>query len=376
MALSQFYVDHDPAVGSDSSGDGLSAGTAFLTIGKAFEEVDSVTGAPGPVDHCIIWVKASPSNPEVLSAQIDFDDLTMTPSITNFLSIIGYKTTIGDGGDFSDLSGYFTIDCNSAVATPFVNEDSHCVFMNMKLVGHTSTAISSASNCIFANVDISGNAGGWAVMPGTDSKCINVTLHDSNAHTRGFSISNRTVLHGCTAYNLTSGSLAWVANSGQDTQIVGCLFYGNTALAECIDTTDDGGVIMNNRIIGPGSGSRPAIQVNSGHQEIAVIGNVVTDWTGGSVMAVASTGNVPVALRNTHFNCNAYKSGTGQVVADDGGNNENPMLDPHYLCTNPNLMSKGFPHSWGEDNPNRGIPGGAQNVTIGEQKFRHRPVTS
>ena len=88
MAKSEYYVD--PLNGSDTTGDGLSDGTAWQTVQNALNSITKNT-----TDGDRINVKDTAD--DVLTAPLQFGAIG-SYSLTYGLLIEGYSTNAGDGG--------------------------------------------------------------------------------------------------------------------------------------------------------------------------------------------------------------------------------------------------------------------------------------
>lgn len=104
--MAEYYVDY--LNGNDTTGDGLSDGTAWKTIQKA---LDTITKASPGLDR--INVKSSAA--QVLAASLDFTTIEASIVSTSPLVIQGYDSTAGDGGEAEiDMNGSSTYQIGSS----------------------------------------------------------------------------------------------------------------------------------------------------------------------------------------------------------------------------------------------------------------------
>jgi len=144
MARSEYYVD--PLNGSDTTGDGLSDGTAWQTVQKALNSITKNT-----TDGDRINVKDTAD--DVLSAQLDFSTIG-NYDLAYGLLIQGYTSTAGDGG-IGGISGGGTTGI-------IVTQRNYIAFKDMHLHNTGANIIvnvrrGAIDNCEFNNSSRTGD---------------------------------------------------------------------------------------------------------------------------------------------------------------------------------------------------------------------------
>lgn len=162
MAKSEYYVD--PLNGSDTTGDGLSDGTAWQTVQKALNSITKNT-----TDGDRINVKDTAD--DVLTAQLDFVTIG-NYTLTAGLLIEGYSTDAGDGG-VGGISGGGTTGIITTTR-------SYIGFRNMHLHNTGANAIisinrGSVDGCEFDNSSFTGN-----IVQVTEGSCSNCYFHNTD----------------------------------------------------------------------------------------------------------------------------------------------------------------------------------------------------
>ena len=162
MAKSEYYVD--PLNGSDTTGDGLSDGTAWQTVQNALNSITKNT-----TDGDRINVKDTAD--DVLTAPLQFGAIG-SYSLTYGLLIEGYSTNAGDGG-VGGISGGGTTGIITTTR-------SYIGFRNMHLHNTGANAIISISRgalegCEFDNSSFTGN-----VVQVNEGSCSNCYFHNTD----------------------------------------------------------------------------------------------------------------------------------------------------------------------------------------------------
>jgi hypothetical protein len=145
VAIADYYVD--PLSGNDTTGDGLSDGTAWQTVQKALDTITQGT------DGDRINIKDSAT--ETLTAALDTATNYGTPTTAKPLVFQGYSSTQGDGGRFDINCGgsnglFATINLNYVMlkdghvrnsgSNKLIDCTSYVTLLNMEISDCTGTA--------------------------------------------------------------------------------------------------------------------------------------------------------------------------------------------------------------------------------------------
>lgn len=228
--MADYYVD--PALGSDSNaGTSPGAGNAYLTPGKAMQ-----TAIAAATAGFRIYVKGSATSTtttdtaNVAGGRLDF---TLSGTQSAFNRLIGYTTTITDGGRFTFALG-------SGLTGPLVttnNANSFHDIRNLNLTGNSTSGASALTHNgrsnRMANVKVSAFTGGGA----------HIVIINNDASLRRFEVSGGNTSN--SAALIVNGSAqvsdGWVhGNAGRGVHIAANAADALIRVASCDHTGANG----------------------------------------------------------------------------------------------------------------------------------------
>ena len=281
MAATEYYVD--PLNGSDTSGDGLSDGTAWQTVQHA---LDSITKNTTDGDRINIKDTAD----DVLTASLDY---TIIGSYANTYSLVfqGYTSVAGDGGIGGISGGGGNFSISGATYIHFKDMRLH----NTGTATILTTARASVENCTFENGanGISHNIGsivgcrfydltGTGISSYRSLVAENHFENGTNKMTYGVSVNSPTCSVVNNTFSIDAATTAIRSNS-DPIQIFGNSILGNGGTGNGILLGKDcyGSIVANNLIEGFSGASGAGISrtINSGARDIALLNNSVYDCT-------------------------------------------------------------------------------------------------
>ncbi len=283
MAKSEYYVD--PLNGSDTTGDGLSDGTAWQTVQHALHNITKDT-----TDGDRINVKDTAD--DVLSAQLDFTTIG-SYGLNYGLLIEGYTSTAGDGG-VGGISGGGT----TGIIT---TQRLYIFFKNMHLHNTGANTIISVKragieSCEFDNSSATGNN-----VQLSDGCVINCHFHNLGGDALSLSIG------------VARGNYF---TQGVDYEMNRAIELATNAFADrniiSVDGATDGihgganpCTATNNSVIAA-SGTGTGIDVSSSNYASSFVNNVVEGFSTGISKV---NRDAAIISKNSAFNCTTAFSG-------------------------------------------------------------------
>jgi len=280
--------------GNDSTGDGTSYATRWLTIQKFID-----AGTTGQANRLNV------SGSETLSASLDFTTRPMTLTQDNFLLIEGITDTADDGGIFALDGG----------ANEIINDDnldaiflSRCKFTNWG----TGTAFSLDNWCGFSECEFDGE--------GSRTHIIDSDIQLSIVNCK---------IHG-------------LASTGTVLTIAG-LCYGNYFQMDSMTTTDyiinlaSSGAAAINNVISMKTTSSGVVGIRLGGDDHSAIGNTVFNQSVGTGVGIQNSNEGASILNNIVCGCGTgIEAAVGSTLRMYGGNKlwnntTNETLNNHVI---------------------------------------------
>ena len=298
MAASEYYVD--PLSGNDTTGDGLSDGTAWQSVQHA---LDSITKNSTDGDRINIKDTAD----DVLTAQLDFT-LIGAYSLNHSLVFQGYTSTAGDGGigGISGGGGNFSISTTGYVS-----------YKDLRLHNTGTANVLAANRSFVENCTIENGATGLTHNEGSILGCRFYDLtgyglscyralaaenHFENGPTNKMTYACYASSHSLFVVNNTfsiDGSTIGIRSSNNPIHIFGNSILSNGGTGDGIYLSKDAysATIANNLVEGFSGvgGAGIARQIHSGTRDAAVLNNSVynctTEYEGALDYVALNSGN-------------------------------------------------------------------------------------
>ena len=303
MALTDYYVD--PLSGSDTTGDGLSDGTAWQSVQHALDNITRNT-----VDGDRINIKAGTA--EVLTGSLSFATFG-TPSILAGLVLQGYASAQGDGG-IGEIDG----NGNNVSANSYVS------YIDLKIHNGAATGdLIKVTQAVAVNCEVYDAFNG--IDSGIYSSIVNCYVY--NCDNYGIELSGSSIASGC-----------YVRSRSTDSRgaMVTCIYLlGRPSFAErCIvscDSTTNGiycfqdGTNPINCSIFSGGGTGNGIILGTSAIGSGCRNNLIEGFSGVGGAGIHWTTSTPgeakgIVAYNSIFNCTTALSNDNDVQAYKANN--------------------------------------------------------
>lgn len=283
-----------------------------FAVGGALATISTAVSATGRVGSNKIFVKASATY--TITTTITLNTAVTPSSTVPPNRIIGYTTTRGDAGRASitlstntgltalagvGVTGWyienFTINCASLGTSTGISIDDNSLVVNVKVSNCTTAGVSLNSSNFESVID--------SEITGCTAACTAaLTVAGSGAQ----------ILRNWIHDNVSPGLLL----TNRSTVIFNLITNNTGASSDCIQSPNDGSVILNNTIYGCG---RDGIRITTNDliDEIHIRNNLIVNATGHGITGGAAAGSPALS----QFDGNAYFNNTAgnRVNMDDTG---------------------------------------------------------
>ena len=319
----EYYVR--PVNGNDSTGDGLSHATAWLTTSHALGTIAIDTTDGDRINVC-------DEGTETLTAAMPFSTYGGHSSRNAGLTIEGYTATAGDGGLFSfDCGGYGFVSATS---------QDYIVIQNGKFTnwGYGNLCFYLDDYCSFVNLEFdatipSGNNSYRCIVAGSVTNIIGCKFHnfyDTSGVCIQCSSSSRIINN---HIDTSSHAALRIYNA--------VLVYGNLILngrynGECIELRNGyGSRIINNSLISSASSTAQGIGANDAGLDsslILIMNNYIEGFigVGGAGISFNSDYGPNWVTNNYVYNCTDPDDSMGELFTTRN--------DPTIVVSDPGLM--------------------------------------
>tara|TARA_B100000745_G_scaffold296963_1_gene243136 strand:+ start:7188 stop:8333 length:1146 start_codon:yes stop_codon:yes gene_type:complete len=310
----EYYVR--PVNGNDSTGDGLSHATAWLTTVHAMETITIDLTDGDRINIC-------DEGTDTLTGILPFS--TYGSHTNNAAGIVfeGYTATAGDGG-------IFTIDGNGYPITPNLTDGDFITFQNGKITnwGQWGFACQIDDYCFFVNMEFDGTKSG--------TNCSKALSLGSYCHITGCKFHNLSDTSAGCIYVNTGGHIVNNYIEASANPVVrlytGLFVTGNiiinsrSSASECIEFRNGReGSVRNNTLIRNGGGTGQAIGVYHTDaiysSQLSVINNYIEGYSGvgaKGVYVTSGAGNNYVS-NNYYHNCTTAEDLSGSAIYERKG---------------------------------------------------------
>jgi hypothetical protein len=293
--MGTYYIDPS-IVSAGWQGTGADPGNAFgKTVGVLQYALDTAGAAAG---GDTFWILSS-GEIDMNNSQLTWGTYTQ-PTDENPLTLIGYTTSINDGGRFS-------INMGTAAFTDGTVDGIKIINANIR--GTNSTQMVAVDrDCLFANCQFDGedSANGW-ISGGLRTSCIACYFHSlSTTASSGIRLGLGSRLAYCHVDNTSSTSRTnsvATADAGLF-NIIRLPAVGIGALT----TGQDGAYFEGNRIYGTGTASQSGLGT-AANETIVMVNNYIEN-TANAIVVDDTNGSVQFAAGNRWYNCTTGISGT------------------------------------------------------------------
>jgi len=319
MAKLEYYVD--PLSGSDTTGDGLSDGTAWQSIQHALNNITKNTA-----DGDRINVKDTAD--DVLSAELDFTTIGNYTQ-THGLLIQGYTSTAGDGG-IGGISGGGTTGIITTVRNYIAFKDMH--LHNTGSNNILDIVQGALEGCEFDNSSSTGN-----IVKVNESSVCNCYFHNTDGNAlymnRGLAFGNYFKQGGTYSFD-TALNLNALSCAVRNIISIDGASNGITSLGSSIS-------VMNNSILSAG-GTGAGIEPDSLNYGSSFINNLVEGFSGTGGKGINKVNKDMVNYsHNSVYNCETDLASDGQsIIAHD---NESLGASP-FAKTGADTFENRFAH--------------------------------
>lgn len=272
--MTTYYVDG--ATGNDTTGDGLTEGTAWATIDKAMDNVAA---------NDLVYVKASVTYNELATIDTAFTGST-------HCVFQGYTSTPGDNGrvTWTGTTSCLTTAITARLCYTFMNftfqnssatnvelgTGDEVLFYNCKFTGAGSRGVNAGDRINFLNCEFSSNASDSANV-GNDCSAVGCTIVTPGS--QGLRFGDRASFYKLLGYGITGGD-DYLYTTGVNV-CAGCTFDG-----EGLSNTDGGillgyGPIVDNIAHDGGRGFQISNYDYAIRANCLFFSNATSDWDGG-----------------------------------------------------------------------------------------------
>lgn len=299
MAITNYYVA--PSSGNDTTGNGLTDGTAWATVQKALDTITQGAGGDR------INVKNDSGVDDVLTAALNLTTYG-TPSATQPLVIQGYTSTVGDGGK-GGIDGDATYSIMIETAANWVH------FIDMHLHNTGAAQVLHLNN---------------------DCGLIRCEVDNSSYATRSIDFAGTCTVVGCHIHNLagnaglqvSGGMVGWnYFEDGTNKFVTACDPGGATFCFNIIHLNSvagngmiiPSGPVFNNSIYNAAAGTGRAMSANTSSTGNFIMNNYIEGFsdTGGDGIFYNATTRAKIQGNNKTFNCDVDFTPATEFTLDD-----------------------------------------------------------